>query len=87
MHQYLVERYGDYVLLKPPFKASTYVLWFGPLALLAIALSVGFFSYRRRREDVQVPLVLSAEEQAKLTKLLSPSSSPASFSLPPKDKV
>jgi len=36
--EYLVTRYGDFVLYKPPFKATTYALWIGPFVLLAIAL-------------------------------------------------
>ena len=32
---YLVARYGDFVLYQPPFKATTWLLWFGPFALLA----------------------------------------------------
>ncbi len=35
---YLVARYGDFVLYKPPFKATTYVLWIGPFILLLLAL-------------------------------------------------
>lgn len=35
---YLVERYGDFVLYKPPFKASTYALWIGPFLLLLIGI-------------------------------------------------
>lgn len=35
---YLVERYGDFVLYRPPFKASTYALWIGPFILLFAAL-------------------------------------------------
>ncbi len=38
---YLVARYGDFVLYKPPFKASTYALWLGPFILLAVALWYG----------------------------------------------
>lgn len=34
---YLVERYGNFVLLKPPFQADTLLLWFGPLLILAVA--------------------------------------------------
>ena len=30
---YLIARYGDFIMLKPPFKGSTYILWFGPLAV------------------------------------------------------
>jgi cytochrome c-type biogenesis protein CcmH len=34
--QYLVDRYGDFILMKPPLKEETYLLWFAPLGLLAI---------------------------------------------------
>ena len=35
---YLVERYGDFVLYKPPFKPSTYALWIGPFVLLLVGV-------------------------------------------------
>lgn len=46
--KYLVDRYGDYVLLKPPFKLATLALWVGPFALLALGLVAVFGFYRRR---------------------------------------
>ncbi len=46
---YLVKRYGDYVLLKPPVKSSTYVLWFGPLVILILGIVGLFFFLRGRR--------------------------------------
>ena len=45
---FLVARYGDFVLYNPPFKPSTYLLWFGPFVLLAIAALVLFRALRRR---------------------------------------
>ena len=47
---YMVDRYGDFVLLDPPFKTSTYVLWIGPgvIAILGIAGVLVFF---RRRQN------------------------------------
>jgi len=45
---YIVARYGDYVLLKPPFKPETYILWLGPLALLLAAILGVVFFYCRR---------------------------------------
>jgi len=49
---YMVDRYGDFVLLDPPFKASTYVLWLGPGLIAGLGvLSVVVF-YRRRSQDV-----------------------------------
>jgi cytochrome c-type biogenesis protein CcmH len=45
---YVVSRYGDFVLLKPPFKTSTYLLWLGPAVILAIGLGAIAVFYRRR---------------------------------------
>ena len=47
---YLVQRYGNYVLLKPPFQADTWLLWFAPFGVLLIASTILAFSLRRRRE-------------------------------------
>ena len=45
---YLVARYGDFVLYKPPVKATTYALWFGPFVLLAAGVAVWVTVLRRR---------------------------------------
>ena len=45
---YLVARYGDFVLYKPPVKATTYVLWFGPFVLLAGGAVAWWMLIRRR---------------------------------------
>ena len=66
--QYLVDRYGDFVSLKPPFKAETYALWFGPpLFLLAAVLAARAF-YRRRAAAPAPPL--SDADKARLLALL-----------------
>ena len=49
---FMVARYGDFVLYNPPLKASTLLLWIGPFALLAIAASVLAVNIRRRRKAV-----------------------------------
>lgn len=44
---YLVQRYGDFVLYKPPVQSNTTLLWFGPFALLALGLAVWWLMSRR----------------------------------------
>lgn len=48
---YMQERYGDYVLLKPPVQTNTYVLWFAPFLLLLSGLGWFFFRARKTEED------------------------------------
>lgn len=76
VRRFLVERYGDYVLLKPPFKSSTLALWLGPpVLLLGAAAAVALF-YRRRRRRAEPPAVevpLTLEEQRRLDRLLKES--------------
>ena len=47
IRSYLVARYGDFVLYKPPLKPKTWLLWGGPFALLLAAIA-GFIAYVRR---------------------------------------
>jgi len=51
---YMVERYGDFVLYRPPFKASTWLLWVGPFLILLIALIVFSLTIRKNRQAPQV---------------------------------
>ena len=46
--QYMVDRYGDFVLYRPPFKSSTIVLWVGPFALIIIVLWLVIRNIRAR---------------------------------------
>ena len=59
--QYIVVRYGTYVLLKPPLIAETYLLWFGPLLLLLCAAGIAFVFCRR--SGLAVELAPLSEEQ------------------------
>ena len=69
---FMVARYGDFVLYKPALTSKTAVLWFGPLALLVGGLVViGVVVGRRRRtEQVEGSDTLSAEERKRLDTLL-----------------
>ncbi len=70
IRDYLVARYGDFVLFEPPFKASTYVLWLGPFALLALALIGIVVFFRRRAAAPAAAAALSAAEQRRVAELL-----------------
>lgn len=54
--RYLTDRYGDFVLYRPPFKPLTWLLWAGPFAVLLIALVVAVRFARSRRKGVAAPL-------------------------------
>jgi cytochrome c-type biogenesis protein CcmH len=65
---YLVSRYGDFILLKPPFKAETLLLWLSPVLVLGLGVASAF--YARRRAPSSTP-GLSDEEEARLAALTS----------------
>ncbi len=70
--RFAVERYGDFVLLKPPFKPVTYALWFGPfLILIAAATGLVLFFRRRREGATTAPESLSDEEERRVQALLN----------------
>lgn len=68
IRQDLVRRYGDFVLFQPPMRLATWLLWFGPVALLAGALAVLLLRARRRRPE---PVPLTVEEEARLADILA----------------
>ena len=59
------DRYGDFVLYKPPLKPSTYPLWFGPFLLLAIAAAILFRALRRRAQVAEPEFTDEQEQQLK----------------------
>ena len=62
--QFLVRRYGDFILLRPPVKPGTYLLWFGPFAVLALGgLAAALYLRRSRRAPQQAPAPLSPDER------------------------
>jgi len=66
---FLVSRYGDFVLYRPQVKPSTYVLWAGPFVLLAVALVV-LVNFLRRRNRLVADVPLSDEERKRAEALL-----------------
>lgn len=73
---FLVLRYGDFVLYKPPVDTRTYLLWYGPFALLGLgALGLGVLVLRRRKvENNPTQVALSTSENQRLNALLKQNS-------------
>ena len=69
---YVVDRYGDFVLLRPPVRPGTYALWFGPAALIVLAGMGLVLFFRRRRTAVAEtrPAPLTQQERERLKALL-----------------
>ena len=67
---YVVARYGDFVLLRPPVKATTWLLWFGPAAILVAGALFLWLRTRRRRMAPAGPAPLDPEEEKKLAALI-----------------
>ncbi len=65
---YMVERYGEFVMYRPPLRTSTYLLWFGPVIFLVLA-GVTAALYTRRMRDKKA-VKLSPEERRKAQQLL-----------------
>jgi len=65
---YMVARYGDFVLYRPPLKAITILLWFGPLLFLVAGLAALFYRLTRRRKESGMEL--SESDHARAAALL-----------------
>lgn len=71
VRNFLVARYGDYVLLQPPFASYTLLLWLGPAAVLLLGgLGAALYLRGQRRASAETPL--SAEERERLAGLTEP---------------
>jgi cytochrome c-type biogenesis protein CcmH len=66
---FMVARYGDFVLYRPPVKSSTLLLWVGPFVLLGVAVLTLVLNVRRRRAALVSP-ELSADEARRVAQLL-----------------
>jgi cytochrome c-type biogenesis protein CcmH len=73
---YLVQRYGDFVLYEPRFKPTTALLWIGPFVLLVAALLVLVVTLRRRRRAPEEP-ALAVDDKRLVERVLGPAAPPA----------
>jgi cytochrome c-type biogenesis protein CcmH len=75
VREFVVQRYGDFVLLRPPVKPSTWILWYGPAGILLLgALGVFFYLRGRRKAAAAMPVEvvpLDPEERKRLDALLA----------------
>jgi cytochrome c-type biogenesis protein CcmH len=69
--KYMTDRYGDFVLYRPPVRATTVLLWAGPMLLLILGAFVLVRIMRERRAAPEAP-PLSADERARAEALLAP---------------
>ncbi len=62
---FMVARYGDFVLYKPPFKSITFLLWLGPLLFFVIAMIVLYRIIKQRNQTVSVELTDAEHQRAR----------------------
>ena len=70
IRSFMVERYGDFVLYRPPVKPVTWLLWIGPFVILAIGIA-GLLMYLRRRNSSVPNVVLTDADNQKIDALLN----------------
>jgi cytochrome c-type biogenesis protein CcmH len=70
VREFVVGRYGNFVILKPPIQLNTAVLWLGP-AFFVIAGIIGYGLYLRKRSAEQETLALTTNEQQRISQLFS----------------
>jgi len=83
---FMVERYGDFVLYRPRMAGHTLVLWLAPIVLVVIGLSVALLLGRMRRKSSLQNDDLSQEEQQRLQQLLAEAKMREPFPLKPEEK-
>ncbi|MBU3612100.1 cytochrome c-type biogenesis protein CcmH [Polynucleobacter sp. MG-27-Goln-C1] len=69
IRNFMVERYGDFVLYRPPVKPITWLLWIGPFVILLAGI-IGLMVYLRRRNQSMPSATLSAEDNRRIDALL-----------------
>jgi cytochrome c-type biogenesis protein CcmH len=70
IREFMVSRYGDFVLYRPPVKPSTWLLWLGPFGLMILGVVALFVYLRRRSADIGTNNVLTDEERKRANAML-----------------
>jgi len=70
IRSFMVERYGDFVLYRPPVKPITWLLWIGPFVILLIGI-LGLLTYLRQRNSDVTTIALSDDDNKKIDALLN----------------
>lgn len=70
IRNFMVERYGDFVLYRPPVKPITWLLWIGPFIILLIGI-VGLLTYLHRRNEAVSNIALSDDDNKRIDALLN----------------
>jgi len=70
IRNFMVERYGDFVLYRPPVKPVTWLLWIGPFIILLIGIA-GLLSYLRRRNEAVINIALTDDDNKRIDALLN----------------
>ena len=68
--QFLVERYGDFVLYRPPLKENTWLLWFGPFLFLITALILAIVIIKKQSKENRFHTEISEPQQKRLMEIL-----------------
>ncbi|MEO5695036.1 MAG: cytochrome c-type biogenesis protein [Usitatibacter sp.] len=86
IRDYMVERYGDFVLYRPPLRSTTVLLWLGPFALLLGGAGVFVYTVRRRRSVAAKELPISAQRRETIEALLDGAEPTSSAPAPARKK-
>ena len=70
IREFMVSRYGEFVLYRPPVKPSTWLLWAGPFGLMIVGVAALFVYLRRRNADIGAGNVLTEEERKRAEAML-----------------
>ena len=67
---FLVDRYGEFILLKPTYSLQNILLWFGPILFLFIGIFITFRFFKRQSKNTEEEIILSKAEENKLKKII-----------------